>query len=267
LAELPFFPMAIDAYLADTRHLDDAEHGRYHLILYELWRSPRQRMPNDDEWLARRLCRSVDRIVTEIRPLIKEFCDCDGNWITQKRLSKEFLRARKVTKQRSDAAKSLWRKKKKASERIREDAQPRINSADEPTPTPTPTHTPTKSLEAEEATAASAFAAYQAAAKQHGWPEPQFMNSTRKWALLQRLRECDGLVGWQAALDAASAAEFLKGQRWFDFDWMLKPENFTRLMEGRYAERLDRSRNSGHSFTADFAEASAALRGKQYRGL
>jgi uncharacterized protein YdaU (DUF1376 family) len=129
MAELPFFPMAIDAYLADTRHLDDAEHGRYHLILYELWRSPSQRLPNEDEWLARRFSRSVDRVVTELRPLIKEFCDCDGNWITQKRLSREFLRARKVTKQRSDAAKSLWRKKKQTSERICEGEHPRIHSA------------------------------------------------------------------------------------------------------------------------------------------
>ncbi len=142
MAELPFFPMAIDAYLADTRHLSDAEHGRYHLILYELWRAPKQRLPNEDAWLARRLCRSIERIIEEIRPLIKEFCDCDGNWITQKRLSKEFLRARKVTKQRSDAAKALWKKKKQTSERIREDTQLRIGSADEPTPTLRPTPTP-----------------------------------------------------------------------------------------------------------------------------
>lgn len=93
-----------------------------------------------------------------------------------------------------------------------------------------------------EAGAAAAFAAYQQSAEQHGWPNPQFMNSTRRYAIEERLRECGGLEGWNAALDAASTAEFLKGtdgrcQRWFDLDWLLKPQNFTRLMEGRYAER------------------------------
>lgn len=145
MAELPFFPMAIDAYLADTRHLSDAEHGRYHLILYELWRAPNRRLPNDDEWLARKFCRSVEQVKSELRPLISEFCKCDGNWITQKRLTKEFERAKRVTRQRSDAAKSLWKKKKSTSERICEETQPRIVPADEPTPTlrPTPTPTPT----------------------------------------------------------------------------------------------------------------------------
>jgi uncharacterized protein YdaU (DUF1376 family) len=139
MAELPFFPLAIDAYLADCQHLTDAEHGRYLLILMELWRAPRQRMPNDDTWLARRFRRPIEAVQSELRPLVAEFCQCDGNWITQKRLSKEHARARGVTKQRSDAAKSLWRKKKAQSERISGEDTARIAPAYEPTPTPTPT--------------------------------------------------------------------------------------------------------------------------------
>lgn len=137
MAELPFFPMAIDAYLADTKHLSDAEHGRYHLVLYELWRAPKQRIPNDDKWLARRFNRTVARVQAELRPLIKEFCKCDGNWITQKRLSKEFEYARAKVKQRSDAAKSRWNKEKNQYERICEtDASPHASrNALIPTPT------------------------------------------------------------------------------------------------------------------------------------
>lgn len=146
MAELPFFPLAIDAYLADCGHLTDAEHGRYLLILMELWRAPHCRLPNDDAWLARRFRRTVEAVQSELRPLLAEFCQSDGNWITQKRLSKEFSRARKVTRQRSDAAKSLWRKKKGGSERIREETHPRIAPAYEPTPTPTPTEVREDSL-------------------------------------------------------------------------------------------------------------------------
>ncbi len=166
MAELPFFPLATDAYLADCDHLTDAEHGRYMLLLMAMWRAPGQRLPNDDAWLARKFRRSVDAVVAELRPLIAEFCQCDGNWITQKRLSREFATAAKSVKRRSDAAKTKWEKERErarleAERRARENgekdsvtiggptptdsANPLKNNetqgynADAPTPTPTPT--------------------------------------------------------------------------------------------------------------------------------
>lgn len=109
-----------------------------------------------------------------------------------------------------------------------------------------------------EAGAAAAFAAYQAHADQHGWPCPQFMNSTRRYAIEARLAECGGLAGWTAALDAAAGAGFLKDsngktQRWFDIDWLTKPQNFTRLMEGRYAERHDAAEGNRTGLSAALA--------------
>jgi uncharacterized protein YdaU (DUF1376 family) len=118
MAELPFFPLATDAFLADCDHLDDAEVGRYMRILIALGRAPQQRLPNDDEWLARRFRRSVERVTSELRPLIKEFCQNDGNWITQKRLTREYKRATKAIAQRRDAANARWLKQKQESERI-----------------------------------------------------------------------------------------------------------------------------------------------------
>ena len=87
-----------------------------------------------------------------------------------------------------------------------------------------------------------AFALWNQAAAREGWPEVMFLNGPRRIALMARLGECGGLDGWRAALEAAARAEFLKGRdgafhRWFSFDWLLQPEKFTRLMEGRYAER------------------------------
>lgn len=115
MAELPFLPLATDAYLADCAHLSDAEHGRYLLLLIALWRAPSQRLPNDDEWLARRFARSVERIQEEIRPLVREFCKCSGNWITQKRLAKEFAYVSTSRKKQSARAKSRWNKEKNES--------------------------------------------------------------------------------------------------------------------------------------------------------
>lgn len=134
MAEMPFFPLATDAYLADTAHLTDAEQGRYMLLLIALWRAPRQRLPNDDAWLARKFHRDPEQVRSELRPIIAEFCQCDGNWITQKRLSKEFARATKAVNQRRDAANARWLKQKQESERIAAS----YGSRNAPTLIPTP---------------------------------------------------------------------------------------------------------------------------------
>jgi hypothetical protein len=104
--------------------------------------------------------------------------------------------------------------------------------------------------------AAAALLAWQAAAALNGWPSADFLSTTRRWSLRQRLAECGGLAGWAVALERAADAQFLRGQRWFDLDWMLKPENFTRLMEGRYAER---HRPAGHDDARSLAAGLAGL--------
>ena len=130
MAEFPALPLWTDAYLADTAHLSDAENGLYIRLLILIWRSPLCRIPNDDSWLERRLGASLG-----IRPIIKEFCKCDGNWITQKRLLHEWKYVRAKSQQNSDAAKSRWRKEKDVSERNAD----RHSERNAPTPTPTPT--------------------------------------------------------------------------------------------------------------------------------
>jgi len=108
-----------------------------------------------------------------------------------------------------------------------------------------------------------AFAAWQEAAAREGWPEVMFLNSVRRWKLGQRLAEAGGLDGWQAALAAASEAGFLKGpdgrfHRWFDLDWLLDEQKFTRLLEGRYAQRHGRAADAGSGLDAALAELGRA---------
>lgn len=87
-----------------------------------------------------------------------------------------------------------------------------------------------------------AFALWQAAAAQHGWPEAGFLTSTRRMRLGPIMTACGGVPGFEAALDRATTAEFLHDQTghihgWFDFDWLLDEQHFARLMEGRYDQR------------------------------
>ena len=132
MAEFPAMPLWTDAYLADCGHLDDAETGRYLMILIQLWRAPRQRFPNNDAWLARKFRRTEDAVRMQIRPLISEFCRCSGNWITQDRLCREYDYVRSKSKKQSARAKSRWDNEKLESRGYA------------PTPTPTPTRARTR---------------------------------------------------------------------------------------------------------------------------
>lgn len=127
MAELPFLPLATDAWLADTSHLDRAERGLYMDLLVLMWRTPGCRVPADRGWIARKLRVSEAEIPT-LEIIISEFCQTTGNWITQKRLSKEFERALQTSKKQSGRAKSRWNK---------DNDESRGNA---PTPTPTPTN-------------------------------------------------------------------------------------------------------------------------------
>jgi uncharacterized protein YdaU (DUF1376 family) len=53
MAQFPQLPLFTDAYLADTRHLNAAQHGAYLLLLMMAWRTPDCAIPDDDATLAR----------------------------------------------------------------------------------------------------------------------------------------------------------------------------------------------------------------------
>ena len=88
-----------------------------------------------------------------------------------------------------------------------------------------------------------AFALWLPVAYELGIPDPMFMNPDRRDRLSERLLECRGLDGWRFALERLRHADWLfdggKPKRWLNLYTLTKPENFTGLMEGRYAERHD----------------------------
>lgn len=113
MADFPALPFFTDSYMGDCWHLSDAEHGRYLMLLILMWQSPGCRIPNDPEWIARKLKRPVADVERDIMPIVKEFCVSTGNWITQKRLQQEFRYVSSKHKTQSEKAKSMWQKKKK----------------------------------------------------------------------------------------------------------------------------------------------------------
>jgi hypothetical protein len=87
-----------------------------------------------------------------------------------------------------------------------------------------------------------AFDEWNIFAREHGAPSADFLNTNRRFRLRAILAICGGLEGWRLALAKALEAKFIRDkgggfQRWFDLDFVLDEQKFTRLMEGRYDQR------------------------------
>lgn len=69
----------------------------------------------------------------------------------------------------------------------------------------------------------------------------QHLSDQRKKAIRNRLSDLGGLEGWYACLDKIRSSKFLQGRTdngfQITFDWLLKPANLTKVMEGNYDDR------------------------------
>jgi len=128
MAQFPGLMLWTDAWVADTHHLSRDVRGAYMDLIIKMWRTPGCRVPNDDAWLSKNMPMSFDDVIQVLRPIIREFCQTDGNWIFQKRLQKEFLKAAKLQASRSDRAKYGWRNKKKSAYAMHPDQNRKIKS-------------------------------------------------------------------------------------------------------------------------------------------
>ena len=80
----------------------------------------------------------------------------------------------------------------------------------------------------------SAKDAWNETAKRCDWPTVQRFAGARVKATEARLGEIGGIEGWQTMLGKMEASPFFR-KRWQpSFDWVLKPANLTKVMEGNY---------------------------------
>lgn len=88
MAEFPAMPLWTDAYIADTQHLTNEEHGVYLRLLMFAWRSPGGTLPDDDRRLAI-MVGATPRVWARLKPTVMAFWTLsDGSW-KQKRLTSE----------------------------------------------------------------------------------------------------------------------------------------------------------------------------------
>jgi len=96
-----WMPLLVDKYLGDTTHLTTEQHGAYLLLLMAMWKRDGE-LPMDDTQLAL-ISRLPPGKWKATRPILMSFFSVDGGRVTQKRLSEELQRAKRVTEAKAEA--------------------------------------------------------------------------------------------------------------------------------------------------------------------
>ena len=112
----PRLPLHVGDYIKDTPSFARANwehHGIYLIALMIAWSTPGSRLPNDPKWLAERFGCTAAEYKARVAPVIARYFHSNGNWLYQKRLSREAKFVRNNSQLQSDRAKSRWRKDKK----------------------------------------------------------------------------------------------------------------------------------------------------------
>lgn len=90
MAALPYMPLFVADYLADTAHLTPAQHGAYLLLIMNYWQRGAP-LPNDDVRLAK-IARMTRRDWNHNRDAILEFFTVEENLLVHARIAHELSR-------------------------------------------------------------------------------------------------------------------------------------------------------------------------------
>ena len=102
MAQFPALPLWTDAYIADTQHLTNEEHGVYLRLLMFAWRTPDCSLPDDDRRLALMVGVTPKKWASLKNAVMVFWSLEDGRWM-QKRLTSEREFVERNRKQKSAA--------------------------------------------------------------------------------------------------------------------------------------------------------------------
>lgn len=90
-----------------------------------------------------------------------------------------------------------------------------------------------------------ALASYNEAAERQGWVKVREFTENRRIAARSAWKRLGGQKGWLGLIAAAERQSFLGGandQQWrMDFDFILKPANQAKILEGKYLTKAERA--------------------------
>ena len=237
----PYLPFYVADYHSKTHYLTLAEHGAYLKLLLLCWETPGCTIPNEREWIQRRLSCSDEEYETIVQTIISEYFKPKRDRLQNCRLTAEYETIKNKFEKRSLAGqkggrprKSLKNNKPDKSNALSKQKQNGLYPEPEPEPEPySKKEAPLSPMDLDQA-----LSLYNEMAARSKLPVAQKMNSARSSKMRARLKDAGGLQGWVVALDEVENSTFLTGcnpRGWkADLDFMLQESSFTKIMEGSY---------------------------------
>lgn len=251
---VPFMPLYVADYMADTAHLTTVEHGAYLLLIMTYWQRG-EALPDDDKKLARIVGlqgRNWKRVRQEIEPFF-EFRD--NKWVHQ-RIEHQLTVMRSQSRANSLNGKKGGLAKAKAS--------PSENLAKpKRTLSHTDTDTDTRETKVSQGECDDLLIYWQSIGKPLGLACWEKLSPKRKRTVQARIRE-HGIESIKAAMDRVHDSSFLRGERgdWggANLDFIFRPDSVPNILEGKYDDRArPTTRQIGERLAASYESGNDCL--------
>lgn len=122
MAALPYMPLYVADYLADTAHLTALENGAYLLLIMNYWQRGKP-LTSDDSRLAR-IARLTDVEWKSVKPALQELFICDDEQWSHRRIESELAKVEDKSQKAAKAGRAS------AQRRSREPVQRTFNHTD-----------------------------------------------------------------------------------------------------------------------------------------
>lgn len=260
MALLDYISVEISDALSDCSYMSDSLFGKYWRFLFQWYRDGCKPL---EERQLKKLTRATGDELLAIKDHLTETPE---GWI-QRRLFDSFSKVLDVSKNAKKSANARWAQERRNADAMRahsdrnayavQSDMPGLCDGDAPAMPIGNSKLEIDSPSLKGRDSAVRFAEFQMLAEAFGLAKPEKLTQKRKTALESRLRD-HGDDGWRKALKEIEESRFLRGENargWrLDFDFLVKAENFQKVIEGKYN---DRHRKGGNPSDDDFKLAAA----------
>lgn len=256
-----WYPRYPGDYARKTSHLSLTEHGVYALLMDHYYSTGRPLPANLVQ--MHRICKALEPHEREaVQAVLSEFFTLTPEGYVNDRAAQEIAKRQDISDKRREAQAARERARlAKDGASAGANAPPLDDTAtttatSESSNDDSPDSVPDQDLFGDAVT--QAFAEFNIFAHERGLSVVQMVSDKRKKAMGARLKECGGLDGWKVILtDIIGPSDFLMGRK-TDFkvtiDFILKKENFIKIMEGNYLNhKAPRREGAGSYFDQMFA--------------